>query len=79
MIAISKPICIIIGIIALAALAYNIYDNPEVSHLFGKTINDWIYRGFWLAVIGLCVYNFIHIEKNTLKDKSKSKKKISSK
>jgi len=74
---ISKPFCIAIAIIAFGALAYNIYDDPRVSYLFGKELNDWVYRAFWLAVIGLCAYNFIYIERNTLKDRSKSKKRIS--
>ncbi len=73
MIQLNKPLIIIIGILAFGALAYNVYDNPQVSHLFGKEINDWWYRAFWLLIIGICVYNFIYIDRNTLKNKSKSK------
>ncbi|MDC7999718.1 hypothetical protein POV26_01590 [Aequorivita todarodis] len=75
----SKPLVIIAGIIALGAIVYNFYDNPKVSHLFGKEINDWYYRAFWLLIVGLCVYNYIEIDRNTLKDKSKSKRKQKSK
>ncbi len=71
---ITKPFTIIIGILALGALAFNIYQNPKVSYLFGKEINDWLYRAFWLGIIGLCVYNYIYIDRNTLKDRSKSKR-----
>lgn len=70
---ITKPFTILIGILALGALGYNIYDNPSISHLFGKEINDWFYRAFWLVIIALCVYNYIYIDRNTLKNKSKSK------
>lgn len=70
---ITKPFTILIGILALGALGYNIYDNPSVSHLFGKEINDWLYRAFWVVIIALCVYNYIYIDRNTLKNKSKSK------
>lgn len=71
----SKPLVILVGILALGALGYNFYDNPRVSHLFGKEINDWYYRAFWMLIIALCVYNYIEIDRNTLKNKSKSKSK----
>ncbi len=70
----TKPLTIVVGIIALGALGYNFYDNPEVSHLFGKEINDWLYRAFWMVIIGLCIYNYIYIDQNTLKDRSKKKR-----
>lgn len=70
----NKPLTIVIGILALGALAFNIYENPKVSYLFGKEVNDWLYRAFWLVIIGLCVYNYIHIDRNTLKSKSKPKR-----
>ena len=70
----NKPLTIVIGILALSALAFNIYENPKVSHLFGKEVNDWLYRVFWLVIVGLCVYNYIYIDRNTLKNKSKSKR-----
>ena len=73
MIQLNKPLTIVIGILAFGALAFNIYEDPKVSHLFGKEINDWLYRAFWLLIIGLCVYNYIYIDRNTLKNKSKSK------
>lgn len=68
---ITKPFTIVIGLLALGALGYNIYDNPRVSYLFGKEISDWLYRAFWLVIIALCVYNYIYIDRNTLKNKSK--------
>jgi|TARA_R100001230_G_C5670701_1_gene175630 hypothetical protein len=71
----NKPLTVVIGILALGALAFNIYENPRVSHLFGKEINDWLYRAFWLLIVGLCIYNYIYIDRNTLKNKSKSKSK----
>ena len=70
---ITKPFTIVIGLLALGALGFNIYTNPSVSYLFGKEISDWLYRSFWLVIIGLCVYNYIYIDRNTLKNKSKSK------
>ncbi|WP_347373707.1 hypothetical protein [Aequorivita sp. Q41] len=70
----SKPLVIVVGILALGALGYNFYENPSVSYLFGKEINDWLYRAFWLLIVGLCVYNYIQIDRNTLKNKSKSKR-----
>lgn len=75
MIQLNKPLTIVIGILAFGALAFNIYEDPKVSHLFGKEINDWLYRAFWLLIVGLCVYNYIYIDRNTLKNKSKSKLK----
>jgi len=75
MIQLNKPLTVVIGILAFGALAFNIYEDPKVSHLFGKEINDWLYRAFWLLIIGLCVYNYIYIDRNTLKNKSKSKLK----
>ncbi|HBC04094.1 MAG TPA: hypothetical protein PKH16_13545 [Aequorivita sp.] len=75
MIQLNKPLTVIIGILAFGALAFNIYEDPKVSHLFGKEINDWLYRAFWLLIVGLCVYNYIYIDRNTLKNKSKSKLK----
>ena len=75
----TKPFTIVIGILALGALIVNIYMNPKVSHLFGKEINDWYYRAFWLLIVGLCVYNYIEIDRNTLKDRSKAKRKQKSK
>jgi hypothetical protein len=71
----TKPLTIIIGILALGALLFNVYQNPKVSQLFGKEINDWWYRAFWLVIVGLCIYNYIYIDRNTLKNKSKSKLK----
>jgi len=71
LIQLNKPLTIVIGILALGALGYNIYENPEVSRLLGKEVNNWLYRGFWLLIIGICVYNYIHIDRNTLKNKSK--------
>ncbi|MRT15543.1 hypothetical protein F3C99_01060 [Vitellibacter sp. q18] len=71
----TKPLTIIIGILALGALLFNVYQNPKVSHLFGKEINDWWYRAFWLVIVSLCIYNYIYIDRNTLKNKSKSKLK----
>ncbi len=68
----NKPLTIVIGALALFALAFNLYQNPDVSSLFGKEINNWLYRAFWLLIVGVCVYNFIYIDKNTLKNKSKS-------
>lgn len=73
---ITKPFTIVIGILAFGALAFNIYQNPKVSHLFGKEINDWLYRAFWVVIIALCVYNYIEIDRNTLKNKSKSIQKF---
>ncbi|MDP2687203.1 MAG: hypothetical protein Q8O62_08275 [Aequorivita sp.] len=70
----TKPFTIVIGLLALGALIFNIYQNPKVSYLFGKEINDWFYRAFWLLIVGICVYNYIYIDKNTLKNKSKSKR-----
>lgn len=75
MIQLNKPLTIVIGILAFGALAFNIYEDPKVSYLFGKEINDWLYRAFWLLIVGLCVYNYIYIDRNTLKNKSKSKLK----
>ncbi|KXO00557.1 MAG: hypothetical protein KDC64_06065 [Aequorivita sp.] len=75
MIQLNKPLTVVIGILAFGALAFNIYEDPKVSHLFGKEINDWLYRAFWLLIVGLCVYNYIYIDRNTLKNKSKSKLK----
>ena|GEM_PF-3202792 len=75
MIQLNKPLTIVVGILAFGALAFNIYEDPKVSHLFGKEINDWLYRAFWFLIIGLCVYNYIYIDRNTLKNKSKSKLK----
>jgi hypothetical protein len=71
----SKPLVIVVGILALGALGYNFYEDPRVSYLFGKEINDWLYRAFWMLIVALCVYNFIQIDKNTLKNKSKRKSK----
>ena len=75
MIQLNKPLTVVIGILAFGALAFNIYEDPKVSHLFGKEINDWLYRAFWLLIVGLCVYNYIYIDRNTLKNNSKSKLK----
>lgn len=75
MIQLNKPLTAVIGILAFGALAFNIYEDPKVSHLFGKEINDWLYRAFWLLIVGLCVYNYIYIDRNTLKNNSKSKLK----
>ncbi len=74
MIQLNKPLTIVIGIFALGAIAFNIYDDPKVSHLIGKEVDNWLYRVFWLLVVGVCVYNYIHIDRNTLKNKSKSKR-----
>lgn len=71
----SKPLVVIVGILALGALGYNFYENPKVSYLFGKEISDWLYRAFWMLIVALCVYNYIQIDNNTLKNKSKSKSK----
>ena len=51
MIQLNKPLTVVIGILAFGALAFNIYEDPKVSHLFGKEINDWLYRAFWLLII----------------------------
>ncbi|WP_313114795.1 hypothetical protein [Aequorivita sediminis] len=74
MIKLNKPLTIVIGILALGAIAYNLYENPSVSYLLGKEVNNWLYRGFWLLIIIVSVYNYIYIDQNTLKNKSKSKK-----
>ncbi|MCG2420402.1 hypothetical protein K8089_15355 [Aequorivita sp. F47161] len=71
----SKPLVIVVGILALGALGYNFYEDPKVSYLFGKEINDWLYRAFWILIVALCVYNFIQLDKNTLKNKSKKNSK----
>lgn len=73
----SKPITIVIGILAFGALAYNFYDDPIVSHLLGKEVNNWLYRAFWVAIIAISIYNYINIDRNTLKNKSKMKSKSS--
>ena len=73
MIQLNKPLTIVIAFLALGALGFNLFENPDVSRLLGKEVNNWLYRGFWLLVIGICVYNYIHIDRNTLKNKSKSK------
>ncbi len=78
MIQLNKPLTIVIGLLALGALVFNFYENPDVSRLLGKEVNNWLYRGFWLLVIGICVYNYIHIDQNTLKNKSKSRSKLKS-
>ncbi|MDN3723193.1 hypothetical protein QRD02_02270 [Aequorivita sp. SDUM287046] len=74
MIQLNKPLTVVIGILALGALVYNIYDNPKVSHLFGREINDWLYRAFWLVIFAICVYNYIYLDRNMLKNKSKIKR-----
>lgn len=79
MIQLNKPLTIVIGILALGALVFNLYENPDVSRLLGKEVNNWLYRGFWLLIIGVCVYNYIVIDRNTLKNKSKSRSKSKSK
>lgn len=71
----NKPLTVVIGLFALAAIMLNFYENPDVSYLFKIEINNWLYRGFWLLIIGICVYNYIYIDRNTLKNKSKSKSK----
>jgi uncharacterized protein with PQ loop repeat len=70
----NKPLTIVIGVLAFGAIIYNFYDAPQVSHLLGKEVNNWLYRAFWVVVIAICVYNFIQIDRNTLKNKSKSKR-----
>lgn len=76
----NKPLTIVIGVLALGAIGFNLYEDPSVSHLLGKEVNNWLYRGFWLAIIGVCIYNYIYIDRNTLKNKSKpTSKKDSSK
>lgn len=72
----TKPLTIVVGILALGALLFNIYQNPNVSNIFGKEVNNWLYRAFWLLVVALCVYNYIYIDRNTLKNKSKSTSKF---
>ena len=79
MIQLNKPLTIVIGILALGAIAYNFYDDPKVSLLLGKEINNWLYRAFWFLVIVICAYNYINIDRNTLKNNSKSKSKVKSK
>ena len=69
----NKPLTLVIGLLALAVILFNFYENPEVSYLFGREISNWLYRGFWLLIVGICVYNYIYIDRNTLKDKSKRK------
>ena len=76
MIQLNKPLTIVIGILAFGAIAYNIYDAPKVSHLLGKEISNWLYRAFWVLIIAVSVYNYISIDRNTLKNKSKSKSKL---
>ncbi len=71
MIQLNKPLTIVIGFLAFGAIVYNFYDDPRVSHLLGKEINNWLYRGFWIVIIGICVYNYINIDRNTLKNKTK--------
>lgn len=75
MIKLNKPLTIVIGILAFGAFAYNLYDHPKVSHLLGKEVNNWLYQAFWLVIIVICVFNYIHIDRNTLKNKSKLKSK----
>ena len=79
MIQLNKPLIVVIGLLALGALGLNLYEDPKVSHLFGMEINDWLYRAFWIVIVALCIYNYIHIERNTLKNRSKSKSKLKSK
>jgi len=71
----NKPLVIVIGLLALGALAFNLYEDPKVTYLLGKEVNHWLYRGFWILILAVCTYNFIVIDKNTLKNKSKSKSK----
>lgn len=78
MIQLNKPLTIVIGILALAAIFFNLYEDPDVSYLLGKEVNNWLYRGFWLLIVGICVYNYIVIDRNTLKNRSKSKMKSKS-
>lgn len=75
MIQLNKPLTVVIGLLAFAAIAYNFYVDPQVSHLLGKEVNNWLYRGFWVVVIAVCIYNYINIDRNTLKNKSKNKHK----
>lgn len=72
MIKLNKPLVIVIGILAFGAFAYNLYESPDVSYLLGKEVNNWLYRAFWILIIIVCIYNYIQIDKNTLKNKSKS-------
>lgn len=75
MIQLNKPLTVVIGALAIGAIIFNFYENPDVSYLLGKEVNNWLYRGFWLLVIGICVYNYIVIDRNTLKNKAKQKSK----
>ncbi len=75
----NKPLTIVIGLLALGAIGFNFYENPDVSRLLGKEINNWLYRGFWMLVIAVCIYNYIHIDNNTLKNKSIPKTREKSK
>ncbi|SDW24103.1 hypothetical protein [Aequorivita viscosa] len=77
MIQLNKPLTVVIALLSLGALGFNLYENPDVSRLLGKEVNNWLYRGFWLLIIGVCIYNYIYIDRNTLKNKSKSKPKSS--
>ncbi len=45
----TKPFTVVIGILALGALIFNIYQNPKVSYLFGKEINDWLIQGILVS------------------------------
>lgn len=75
----NKPLTIVIGLLALGAVVYNFYESPDTSRLLGKEINNWLYRGFWLLIIAVCIYNYIYIDKNTLKNKSIQKSREKSK
>ncbi|MAP81718.1 MAG: hypothetical protein CL526_11595 [Aequorivita sp.] len=58
---------------AIGAIIYNFYEAPKVSYLLGQEVNHWVYRAFWGLILGLSVYNYIRIDRNTLKNNSKSK------
>ncbi|MBT0607256.1 hypothetical protein [Aequorivita echinoideorum] len=70
----TKPITVVVGILALGALIFNFYQDSKVSYLFGREINPWLYRAFWLVVVGICIYNYIYIDRNTLKNKSAARR-----
>lgn len=72
----NKPLTIVIAVLSFGALAFNFYDNPTVSHLLGKEVNNWLYRAFWIVILIVAIYNYIVIDRNTLKNKSKSNSKV---
>ena len=59
----SKPLTIIVGILAVSNVLYSFWGNQQSEQIFGLEMNIWVYRLIWTALAIGIFYDYFKKKK----------------